>query len=112
APHIWESQSDLTELDAWLGLARVTAGDLAGARTVFEEALATMSIWSNGFDGFSYMTPVVQMALAEILWKSSNEDRPRARRLVERAIVGFARLGSGRATEKAAAEQWYATHGE
>ncbi len=109
-PNIWESQSDLTELDGWLGLARVRAGDLAGARTLFEEALATMSIWGNGFDGFSYMTPVVQLALAEILWRAPDGDRARARRLATRAVAGFVRLGPQRAVDKASAENWLADH--
>ncbi len=105
APHIWESQTDLTELDGWLGLARLRAGDVTGARVVFEEGLATMSIWHNGFPGLGYMTPVIELALADLLWAS---DRERARRLATRAVAGFTRLG--RAVDRASAERWLAQH--
>ncbi|HTR49231.1 MAG TPA: hypothetical protein VMJ10_00910, partial [Kofleriaceae bacterium] len=106
-PNVWERQSDLLEVDAWLGLALVRAGEPAAARARFEEALDTLSIPINGLEGLSYMTPVAQLALAQLLPES---DRARARRLATRARDGFARLGPHRAADRDAAAKWLVDH--
>jgi hypothetical protein len=61
----------------------------------------------NGLDGFTYMTPVAQLALAKLL---PDSDRARARRLATRAEAGFARLGSHRVRDREAATRWLADH--
>jgi tetratricopeptide (TPR) repeat protein len=102
-PNVWERHSDLVEVDAWLGLALVRAGDLAAARASLEEAVDSIAWFRQDSDGFSYMTPVAQLALAKLLPES---DRARARRLAEHARDGFARLGPHRAADREAAERW------
>ncbi len=109
---IWEYQQDLAELDAWLGLARRMAGDLPGARAAFEESLRVLSIERNGIEGFSYTTPVAQIALADLLWVRDSKDphadadRTRARRLAERARDGFTKLGPFETTHRDEAIKW------
>jgi tetratricopeptide (TPR) repeat protein len=106
-PNVWERQSDLVEVDAWLGLALVHAGDLTAARTSFQEALDTLKAPENGLDGFTYMTPVAELGLAELLPVS---ERARARRRALRAQAGFARLGPHRNRDRDAAIRWLADH--
>ncbi len=69
--------------------------------------LDAISIWRNGFDGFTYMTPVAELALARIL---PDADRQRVRWLATRAGAGFARLGPHRDAERADAASWLAGH--
>ena len=106
-PNVWERQSDLVEVDAWLGLALVHAGDLTAARASFQEALDTLKAPLNGLDGFTYMTPVAQLGLAQLL---PDSDRARARRLATRARDGFTRLGPHRSQDRDAAIRWLAEH--
>lgn len=106
-PNVWERQSDLVEVDAWLGLALVHAGDLTAARASFQEALDILKAPENGLDGFTYMTPVAELGLAELL---AHSDRARARRLATRAEAGFARLGPHRSQDREAATRWLADH--
>ncbi|MEO7095148.1 MAG: hypothetical protein ABI175_17945, partial [Polyangiales bacterium] len=107
-PNIWDSQADLAELDAWLGLARAKDGDREGARRAFEESLRVISIWRNGIDGLSYMHPRVELALAPIVWDAG--DRVRARYLAGLAITGARRLGPFHDAERVEAEAWLAAH--
>jgi tetratricopeptide (TPR) repeat protein len=107
--NVWERQSDLVEVDAWLGLALVHAGDLTAARASFQEALDTLKVPENGRDGFTYMTPVAELALARLL---PDSERARARRLATRAKAGFARLGPHRSRDADAAIRWLADHPE
>src|SRR5262249_31416384 len=106
-PNVWERQSDLVEIDTWLGLALVHAGDRATARATLEEAVDTFSVLPNGFDGFSYMTPIAQLALAQLL---PDSDRARAPRLAGRATHGLARLAPPRSHDREAATRWLADH--
>jgi serine/threonine protein kinase len=85
----------------------VRAGDLASARAKFEEALLALAVPHNGVEGFSYMTPVAQLALAQLLPEA---DRARARRLALRARDGFARLGPHRSPDREAAIRWLSEH--
>ena len=103
----WEWQADVVELDGWLGLARAATGDRDGARSAFEEALRVISILHNGSDGFSYMTPVAELALAGLL---PDAERRRARGLAARARDGFARLGPLREARRQDAIRWLAEH--
>src|SRR5262249_29591730 len=84
----WERQSDLVEVDTWLGVAYAARGDVYDARPYLQEALATLAVWRNGFEGFSYATPIAQRALSRLV-----EDPARAKHLAELAAAGFARLG-------------------
>jgi tetratricopeptide (TPR) repeat protein len=104
-PNVWERHSDLLEADTWLALARLEHGDPAGARALLEEANDVLAFYRNGFEGFSYMTPVAQLELAKLLPAT---DHARARRLAERARDGFVRLGPLRAAQKQAAIDWLA----
>ena len=63
-------------------------------------------------EGFSYTTPVAQLALAELLWVRNSKDshadadRTRARRLAERARDGFTELGPFETAHRDAAIKW------
>ena len=105
-PNVWarRAEGDLAEVDAWLGLARIEDGDAAHARQPLEESLGVLPDWANGF---SYMTPAAELALARLL---ATTDRPRAHLLGERARDGFARLGSFREPERQQAIRWLADH--
>jgi hypothetical protein len=112
-PNVWERQSDLLELDTWLGLARLHAGDGSGARAAFEEALEAISIQYNGFDGFDYARPIAELQLAALLWDAKDATdvtRARAKRLAARARDGFARLGPLNARMQTEAVRWLAAH--
>ena len=112
-PNVWERQSDLLELDTWLGLARLHAGDGTGARAAFEDALDALSIEHNGFDGFDYARPVAELELARLLWdatEATDATRARAKRLATRASDGFSRLGSLDEAKKLEAARWLADH--
>lgn len=104
--NVWarRAECDLAEVDAWLGIAWIEDGDAAHARQPLEESLAVLPDWVNGF---SYMTPVAELALAQL---PDIADHPRARLLVERARDGFARLGKFREPQRQQAIRWLAEH--
>jgi predicted Ser/Thr protein kinase/tetratricopeptide (TPR) repeat protein len=110
-PNVWEHQADLAELDTWLALARIQADEPAIARQLLEDALFDMSITRDGIDGFSYTTPIANLALARLLWATNAAgDRSRARLLAERARDGFAWLGKLREPERQQAIRWLDEH--
>jgi tetratricopeptide (TPR) repeat protein/predicted Ser/Thr protein kinase len=97
------------ETDAWLGAARVRAGDYQAAIPILDESLeiAASSDWE--LDGWSYTTPMAQLALARALWETGG-DRQRARLLAEAARDGYQRLGPFREPERQQAIDWLAKH--
>lgn len=103
----------LAAIDAWLGSARVEAGDLRAAITPLEEAL---DILSECCAVTSWITPGVELSLAMALWDTGG-DRVRARRLAGDALAHYQQLGARHAivlpaltAENAAA--WLAAHTE
>jgi hypothetical protein len=93
---------DFTELTAWLAVARLEDGDLAGAVAAANDSLSHWVI-------IDYFTPMTHFALARALWDSGG-DRDRAQRAAVLARDGYARLGPARAADRDAVVRWLADH--
>ncbi len=108
AEPLWATVGDdwsLAEIDAWLGVARLEAGDANAALVPLEESLATLRACC---DGVHYFAATAELALARALWETGG-DKQRARRLAEQARDHFSTLVH-REPERLAAVRWIADH--
>ncbi|MBZ0233569.1 MAG: tetratricopeptide repeat protein, partial [Deltaproteobacteria bacterium] len=104
-PFLSDDNHDVGDVLAWLGRARLEAGDARAAILPLEQSLRISMVCC---ESRAYYTPMAQLALARALWDTGG-DKVRARWLAAQARDGYRRLGY-RGADREDATRWLAAH--